>query len=629
MPIEVPQSIEQSPAPKGVEVKATPIPPFDGNNHNVISDAFSANKFIVSGGDVTTADGTVIQTYGILGSAKIRIDSRLEQIAQTKQELTAEKDQFARRLLIGPRAVREVTIERAQTNSADNNSISVVERVFRGWEKDLEAHCKKNTINEAQRGRYDRLIKVENHLAGDDADNLQPIQDTLTELGLAVKTPTKEIVEVFLTGAKSTANGYEEYKRLSESRDHAKKELERNIETRDRNVEALTAKLEEAKARTKDWEERYAKYRTDDTPQQTRLKDSHELIDEVEAYLNDFVPNGDDIAKASAELTAAKDDLEESRGAYAVMVSRTKGAGKVRLEAGGASSIIAADEKKVKAAEARLAGLIDPIKRLTGANAPEELRNSVAIVTSSDFDIDKVPANQRVLVEVVMVLLGIGEVKVEEKGTEAETEASPIGEDVPIVEGPEVVVSETAEVVEPGLAPVEPEPAQIDLATASVDEIKAVASALTAEQIEQIPLVNRALLALDGAFTPAQLRNLSSDTEAAQTNGDFIDKYYDTLERYIESSANIHDADSSRGISRIEGMPRLILNALRQVASLDYNGQPVLDVERVMSADAMRESIGRLTNASIPSPLREGAIRAVKLLELADYARQEMLKGLK
>src|SRR3989344_4704935 len=307
---------EQARTPNSVEVKPTPIPKFDGQNASGVQDAFTANLNLVSGGNVTTADGQTIQTPGILGSAQDKIAARLEEINAAGQALAGEREQFEGGRLRGPRAVRKAEQEKRQISRADNQASAAARNQVRTQEGKISGLCAREHISKDSQAKYDHMIAVEEYLnANLDATDLQPIQESLNALKWTAFT-RKEIGYV-LAGATTTAQGYDEYKTLKIGQKSLQANLQKAEEQSRVNADALNAKLQETRAKAKEWEDRNAKFRREDTPEQRRLKKDHALGQAVSEFLNSsYVPDaarltqvGEDLLKATGELEASNKGL--------------------------------------------------------------------------------------------------------------------------------------------------------------------------------------------------------------------------------------------------------------------------------------------------------------------------------
>lgn len=571
---------EQKAALRGVEVAPTPIPSFNGENTSEIHDAFVSNLNLVSGGEVTSVNGELIQTDGILGSAKIKIDTRLEQIALTGEALAAEKEQFGKGRLRGPRAVRQLEQASRRVSQADNRLISENRKRVREQEDRIKKLCKEKHITADLKDTYNNMIAVEEYLANANTADLQPIWLRLEALKWIGRTPTRERIEDLLNGARTAAQGYDEYKalRVGQGEDENKvkglrdfsEELYVAEDRRNENAADIKSRLEAARAKAQDWEKRNAEFKDQDTPEQRKLKTSHALIKKIEDYLGpNYIPDSDKLAQVGVGLVQARENLAESRASLA-KIAGIVGRRTAKAALGIASRQALGDlEKKVADLEKEQHRLVDPVKRLTQEGAPKELKSMVKKVQAKGFDMAKIAPRERILAETVSALLGKGVVAVEKQSTEEET---------PLIEG------EIPEVVGP-----------------SEDEMPEVA--------------RLADLGMSGSLTVAQLQNFPVNPEAQGINDDNVDpRYFGTLETDLKTALEAAERGKP-GISQ-DDLSELIVDALRRTA-LHLKSFP--SDQLVSFTDIKSSIITQLHQIQNPAE-KDSLDKAMRLLKVAEIA---------
>lgn len=592
-PEVVVRSPEQTMVSKGVEVAPRSIPVFDGANVVEVQDAFTGNLNLVSGGAVAAADGEVIQTDGILGSAKIKIDTKLEQIAFTGEALAQDRGQFGKGRFRGPRAVRELEQENRRTSQADNKVLSENRKRVKEQQDKIKKICKEKHITPDLQTTYDSMIGVEEHLANNGSADLEPIRQNLEALKWTRRAPTRERVEDLLDGARTLAPGYEEYKALKigqgegESRVKGLRDFEAAAQTveqrRNANAADVRSRLEAANAKAKDWERKNAEFREQDTPEQRRLKTSHALITRVEEYLGShYVPDADrltqvgvDLIQARGHLADAKDSLAKIAGVVSERAARFV-SGKVSQE------VLGDLEKKIAHLEDERQQLTDPAKRLTQEGAPRELKAMVKKVQAEGFDMAKIPERERILAEAVTALLGKGIITVEKQSVEEET---PLAEgEVPEVAGP-----------------------------AEDDALVGASEASGALPLETNKL---ALLAMAGNLTVQQIMDLPLNPEAERINNDLADpENFGHLEADLKYSLAASEAGRG-GISR-DDLSELVVNALQRIPAWNSGG----DTNQLFNLARFKEFLEHFsTRTDLPEELKNRIDETGRLLAIAETA---------
>lgn len=592
-PEAVVRSSEQTVVSKGVEVAPRSIPVFDGANVVEIQDAFTGNLNLVSGGTVAAVDGEVIQTDGILGSAKIKIDTKLEQIAFTGEALAQDRGQFGKGRFRGPRAVRELEQENRRTSQADNKVLSENRKRVKEQQDRIKKICKEKHITLDLQTTYDSMIGVEEHLANNGSADLEPIRQNLEALKWTRRAPTRERVEDLLDGARTLAPGYEEYKALKigqgegESRVKGLRDFEAAAQTveqrRNANAADVRSRLEAANAKAKDWERKNAEFREQDTPEQRRLKTSHALITRVEEYLGShYVPDVDRLTQVGADLIQTRGHLADAKD-YLTRIAGIVSTRAAKFISGKASQEVLGDlEKKIADLEDEQNKLVDPVKRLTQDGAPRELKAMVKKVQARGFDVAKIAPRERVLAEAVTALLGKGIVKVE-KQSEEETPLP--GGEIPEVAGP------------------------------AEDDALVGAS----EVLESLPLESAnkfADLAMAGSLTVQQILDLPLNPEAEHINNDLADpENFDHLEADLKYSLAASEAGRG-GISR-DDLSELVVNALQRIAAWSSGG----DTNQLFNFAWFKKSLEHLSiRTDFPEGLKNRIDETGRLIAIAETA---------
>lgn len=582
---------EQAMISRGVEV--TPVlPTFDGANVIEVQDAFIGNLNLVSGGVATAVDGRAIQTDGILGSAKIKIGSRLEEITQTGEALAQDRGEFSRGRFRGPRAVREIEQEQRRTSQADNRVLTESRKQVKAQQERIRKHCKEHHITGDLLTTYDNMIAVEEYLTNNGSSDLEPIRSTLEALKWTRRAPTRERIEDLLDGARTLAQGYEGYKALkigrgeNESRVKGLRDFEADFQQANNQRTAHNAdvggRLEAARAKAKDWESRYAQLRTQDTPDQRRLKNSYDLISRTESFLGaHYTPDVDKLTQVGADLTEARGNLASVKD-HLANIARIVGSKAAKFVSGEAYRKTGGElEKKIADLEKEQQELVDPSKRLTQDGAPKELKAMVRKVQTKGFDLNRIPSKERVLAEAAIALLGKVVVKVEPQAAEEPVVAAG---DVPEVSGPaeeewSLGVEDGDDAAYAGF---------IVGAGVTESDVAAINEAFNTGDANKL-----ADLAMRGVLTASQLFALPTNPDAAQINETLISpEYFDTLEADLRTSLKASESGRS-GISK-DDLSNLIVDALRRVA-------PYLVVlskgpEELVNVDDLRAAIDQSLN---------------------------------
>lgn len=592
------RSIEQAVVSKGVEVAPRSIPVFDGANVVEVQDAFTGNLNLVSGGAVAAVDGEVIQTDGILGSAKIKIDTKLEQIAFTGEALAQDRGQFGKGRFRGPRAVRELEQENRRTSQADNKVLSENRKRVKEQQDEIKKLCKEKHITPDLQTTYDSMIGVEEHLANNGSADLESIRQNLEALKWTRRTPTRERVEDLLDGARTLAPGYEEYKALKigrgegDSRIEGLRDFEAAAQTaeqrRNANAADVRSRLEVAKAKAKDWERKNAEFREQDTPEQRRLKTSHALITRVEEYLGPhYVPDADRLTQVGADLIQARGHLADAKD-YLTRIAGIVSTRAAKFISGKASQEVLGDlEKKIAHLEDERQQLTDPAKRLTQEGAPRELKAMVKKVQAEGFDMAKIPERERILAEAVTALLGKGIVRAEKQSVEEET---PLAEgEVPEVAGPDE--------------------GDLDTGSESLREQRSINP--EAIQLGQ-PARVVALYGLTGLLRGEELQKRPINVEAQRINDDLVD-HFDTMETDLKNSLEASERGNP-GISRND-LAELTVDALKRVATYLKH-----DPTESVNVDIFAMSLDRLSNENQAPEEKAELERAKRLLAVAETA---------
>lgn len=590
---------EQATISRGVEVTPRAIPTFDGANVIEVQDAFIGNLNLVSGGVATAVDGRAIQTDGILGSAKIKIDTKLEQIAFTGEALAQDRGQFGKGRFRGPRAVRELEQENRHTSQADNKVLSENRKRVKEQQDKIKKICKEKHITPDLQTTYDSMIGVEEHLANNGSADLEPIRQNLEALKWTRRAPTRERVEDLLDGARTLAPGYEEYKALKigqgegESRVKGLRDFEAATQTveqrRNANAADVRSRLEAANAKAKDWERKNAEFREQDTPEQRRLKTSHALITRVEEYLGThYVPDADRLTQVGADLIQTRGHLADAKD-YLTRIAGIVSTWAAKFISGKASQEVLGDlEKKIADLEDEQNKLVDPVKRLTQWDgAPRELKAMVKKVQARGFDMAKIAPRERVLAEAVTALLGKGIVKVEKQ---SEEEPLPGGE-IPEVAGPvEEILEDTSEPAQEQRPLVESVFPAVPEWTANMLATSARSSFLPTDTLQKWPL----------------------NVEAQRINDDLVN-HFDTMEADLKTSLEVSKKGES-GISR-DDLAELVVNAIKRVADyLAYKPDQAVNVYD------FNNTLDRLSKES-QTPEERAEIEKVKrLLAVAETA---------
>lgn len=589
---------ERAVVSRGIEVTPRSIPVFDGTNVPDIQDAFVGNLNLVSGGEVTSVNGEVIQTDGILGSAKIRIDTRLEQITLAGEALAADKEQFGKGRLRGPRAVRELEQENRRTSQADNRVLSESRKRIREQQERIKKLCKERHITGDLQTTYDSMLVVEEYLANNNSADLQPVRQNLDALKWTRRTPTRERIEDLLDGARTAAQGYDEYKSLrigqgeGDSRIKGLRDFEAEVqavaERRNTNAADIKSRLEAAKAKAQDWEKKNAEFRNQDTPEQRRLKTSHALITRVEEYLDShYVPDADRLTQVGTGLAQARENLAESKASLA-KIAGIVGRRAAKLVLGIASRQALGDlEEKVADLESEQHRLVDPTSRLTQEAAPRELKDMVKKVQAPGFDVARIAPRERILAGAVTALLGRGIVTVDKQATEEETPLQEGG--VPEVAGP----------------------AEGDLDTGS--ESLREQRSINPEAIQPgQPARVVALYGMTGLLRGEELQKRPINVEAQRINDDLVD-HFDTMEADLKNSLEASERGNP-GISRND-LAELTVDALKRVATyLMY------DPTESVNVDIFAMSLDRLSNENQAPEEKAKLERAKRLLAVAETA---------
>lgn len=586
--------------PRGVEVKATPTPQMGGAPAADLHSAFTRNLTIVSGGEVEAADGRVIQTDGVLGDEKNRIDGRLAEISAAGLSLAERKAEFGRGLR-GARAVRQLEGEKRKIDAVGSRRVGDADRSIRDQKRKIDQLLKDHRVTDNTRAIWDNVIAVDQFLDGNpDTTDLSPIQINLGLLGWTRPGLTRERIEDRTDTVRAVAQGFVDYRilRLGKGRgDERVKGLVNYEVERDQaraqhqqEVEEAEGKLVAARGEAERWAQENAAFKDQDTPEQRRIKESRREITGVEDYLRtNYVPDIDQLGQVRGELESVSARLERAIQ-LREEAAEIFGEGGIRGKGRDIGLSTQPLEKRRQELIAQLDMLEDPVKRLTQQVAPAELRNMVARVNTQDFDINSVSQAERPLASAVMVLLGKGAVRVGEIGAEEE----PGAEEVP-QGGAGVAAGPTND--------------EIDPATASLEELTPLARNLTAEQLALIPAANLARLAIEGRLTLYQLADSWQDNAATPLNNQLINEFYSTMQAVLENSVK------EGGLNPDTAIPVLILDAMQRAAawsSLSINVYTPLSLDRFRS-----ELDDVLRNQAEKDPMLEDAKR---LLEVASEA---------
>lgn len=585
---------ESARLPRGVEIRPTPIPKFDGENASWVQDAFAENLNLVSGGTVTTGDGQTIQTPGILGSAQDRIAARLEEINATGQALAGEKEQFGGKLkgLRGPRAVREAETEKRRVSSADNSvSADARDRVRRQQGKIREL-CERQHIDKDLQVKYNHMIEVEKYLAASpESSDLSSIRAILDALNWTKREPTRARIEDILDGATTAARGYEEYKTLTIGQEEGDKktkglrdfeaDLKAAEEHRKSNTANLQSSLDAVRAKAQEWEARNARFKREDTPEQRRLKQDHALGQAVAEFLgNSYVPDAERLTQVGKDLSAANDKLNQGQAALTGLANLVGSRIANWLLNIAAPRILQELNQKVAGLNYEQHLIVDPASRLSQTGAPQALIDMVRKVKAPGFDMAAVPPRERVLAETVTALLGKGVVTVEDSSQE---ESITVGE-APEIAGPE----------DGGAEPEQSPPP-------------------TADELAD--------LAMEGKLTVDQLLHLPEDPEISGINYTFIDPdNFGTMEADLRASLSGAAEGNPGGITPAD-LPLIVIDALRRVAPY-LGGYPP---ETVVSLNDFRTHLDRLPEPSDPE--NQTNLAAAKRLLAVAEAANKLRKG--
>lgn len=594
---------EQARLPRGVEVRPTPFFRFTGDNADEIQDAFATNLNLVSGGEVTTIDGQTIHTPGILGSAQDKIAARLEEINATGLALAGEREQFSGKLkgLRGPRAVREAEQEKRQQSRADNQDSAKARNQERAQKGRIRGLCAKEHISKESQDKYDRMLAIEEYLtANPDATDLKEIQKHIDELKWT-KFDRKDM-ELVLAGATTAAQGYEEYKPLEIGRRKFEADFKTAEAKRKSNTEAMQVKLEEARKMAKDWEDRNAKFKKEDTPEQRRLKEDHALGEAVSKFLGDsYVPDPARLTQVGEELLKTNAKLEEKNKAAAVLAEGVNGKFAHWLITKVVPLFTSGLRKTTDALQDEQNQLVNPASRLKQPGAPKALVDMVNKVLAPDFNMAAVPTREKVLAETVTALLGKGTVTVEDSSKEEST----ITGDVPGIAGPEDVVA--AE--EPEAATAAP-----PFRSREVPGEHEQSPAPTPDQLAD--------MAITGQLTLQQIRELPEDPAIADINDTLTDPdHFAAMEANLQASLQAA-IDGKPGIPRND-LPLIVIDALRKVAPyVEGTYDPSREVIVSNFRTTLNTTLDRLL-ANETDPTKQDQLNAAKrLLALAETANK-------